>query len=91
MFYKADAIDLVLVDLGPELYRFHFLTANDRTQIVLADTHDKAFGPFADMEDLVLLPMDFFDGRPTLIVPFGYLELIALLESEQFAIDLIEQ
>tara|TARA_R110000751_G_scaffold210384_1_gene314125 strand:+ start:38604 stop:39206 length:603 start_codon:yes stop_codon:yes gene_type:complete len=91
VLYEADAVDLELIDLCPELNGLYFLAAHDRPEIILADTYDTPCRFFTGMEDPVLLFVYLSYRCPAPMVPLRHSESTALFQFVQLAIDLVKE
>lgn len=90
VFDETDSVDLELVDLGPELYRFDFLAPHDGTDVVLVEAHDTVLGLLTVMEVGVLLGMDLFGRRPSSVLALGPLYHMFPLQAVQLAAELLQ-
>ena len=88
---KADAVHLELVHLGPELHGLFLLSPHDRPDVGPVQADDTARGPYAVVEQGVLLFPRFPGRGPPYILVHGETKPVRFLHTVQFERELFGQ
>ena len=91
MFYKADPVDLELVDLGPELHGLCFLAPYDGPDVGPVHAHDTVLRLFSFVEVGVLLGQHLLGRRPSAVLALGHRCFVPHFQPVNFAAQFVQQ
>ena len=88
---EADAADLELVHLGPELHRLFLLSPHYRPDIGPVKAHYAPLGAYAVVEQGMLLPVGLFGRGPAHVLVGGEGDPVLLFHSVEFRGELLDK